>query len=261
MSKRRTRKACEERYIYIFVIPLRSQFAVQVPVAACRAHRVCTKSAEAATHSGKKQGRGYCVCVYLVIPIEPLRQRSLESGKISICSKRPEPQQHKSVRAPNLCRRDKCERLLHFRGRAAFFCCQRKRGHTIMILKGDFSFSRLMECLWNYLSRDRPRYVSTFSSLFQLLCARDLCSRLPHPAEYAHTHFRSRHREADGWMGFDDACVCVCMSTQKKTTRAREMKVSMDGWMDGCRERIHLHDLFISRTDKPLSLCIITTRS
>jgi hypothetical protein len=41
------------------------------------------------------------MCVYLVIPIEPFRRRSLSRAeKFSICCKRPEPQQHKSVRAP-----------------------------------------------------------------------------------------------------------------------------------------------------------------
>lgn len=73
---------------------------------------------------------------------------------------------------------------------------------------------------------------------------------------------RSRHREADGWMGFDDACVCAWATgwTHKKTTCARQRWKSQ--WLDGCVERdthrIHLHDLFISRYAKPLSLCIIT---
>jgi len=63
-ERTQNKKACEELvYIVYFFIPLSicvcpAPFAVEVPVAALR---VCTKSAEAATHSGKKQGR---VCVF-----------------------------------------------------------------------------------------------------------------------------------------------------------------------------------------------------
>jgi hypothetical protein len=88
-------------------------------------------------------------------------------------------------------------------------------------------------------------------------------SRLPHPAEYALTHSRSRHREvvaSAGWVLTMRVYVHVPLGEHTKKRHARDRDESLNGRMDVCRdrERIHLHNLFISRSVEPLSLCIIT---
>lgn len=108
---------------YTFFHSLR--LTVQVPLAT---HSVCTKSAEAATHSGKTKAWVLCVFSHSHWAIQAVRALS-RAQNFSICCKKKNASSRKistKVCGANLCRRDKCERLLHFRGRAAFFCCPEK---------------------------------------------------------------------------------------------------------------------------------------